>query len=186
MTGIDSAAHRPADPGNSAGGRERVEELFREHAASLQRFVLAMGYGDQHWAEDIVQETFIRAWKHSGRLQEMELPALRSWLFTVARRIVIDHWRVRAARPEETDGEPLAMLPGPDDTSKALEAMALTNALATLAPNQRTALIETYMKDRTVAEAAAHIGVAPGTLKSRIYLGLHSLRLALLEHDEAA
>jgi len=76
------------------------------------------------------------------------------------------------------------MLPGPDDTCKALEAMALSNALATLAPNQRTALIETYMKDRTVAEAAAHIGVAPGTLKSRIHLGLHGLRRALLEQDE--
>ncbi|MFI9825244.1 sigma-70 family RNA polymerase sigma factor [Streptomyces sp. NPDC052013] len=160
-----------------------IQVLYQEHATALFRFVLSLTDGDRHWAEDVVQETLVRAWKHAERLAEMEASGLRPWLVTVARRIVIDGWRARAARPRESDPAPLEMMPGPDEVSRALEVMLVSDALDSLKPTHRTALVETYLKGRTMTQAAAHLGVATSTLKSRVFHGLHALRLVLQEQD---
>ncbi|NYI90640.1 RNA polymerase sigma-70 factor (ECF subfamily) [Amycolatopsis endophytica] len=154
--------------------------LYREFGRPLLAFVITLTGGDRLWAEDVVQETLIRAWRNADKL-DREPEMLRAWLHTVARRIVIDGWRSRRARPQEVE-EPDANLVGvPDESDRTLAAMMLYEALQTLSAEHREAVLQTYLQDRTVNEAAAKLGVPPGTVKSRIYHAVRALRRALKE-----
>ncbi len=75
-----------------------VKELYDQHSAALFAYSLRLTSGDRHWAEDIVQEVLLRAWRNAGKL-DVTTSSLRPWLFTVARRMVIDGQRRRKARP---------------------------------------------------------------------------------------
>ncbi|MET7458651.1 sigma-70 family RNA polymerase sigma factor [Streptomyces sp. NPDC005574] len=160
-----------------------MEALYREHGNALLRFTAGL-CGDRQWAEDVVQETLLRAWRHAERLQAMEPSGIRPWLVTVARRLVIDAHRARSVRPRETNPATLELLPGPDEMAQALETMVVSKALDTLTPQHREALVETYLKGRTLAQAATVLGIPPGTMKSRVYYALNAMRLALRERDE--
>ncbi len=169
--------HRPpADtPGESLVGR-----LYREHASALHRYVLTLTGGDSHWAEDVVQETLVRAWRHAENLAD-GTASLRPWLATVARRIVIDDYRSRRARPQETGDKALETLAGPDELDRALSAMTIGDALATLTPAHREAIVESYLAGRTIRQAADVLGIPHGTAKSRVHYGLRALRRTLEE-----
>lgn len=157
-----------------------MRALYEEHAAALYAFVLRLVDGDRHRAEDVVQETLLRAWRNAGKLQRTPGSA-RPWLVTVARRIVIDGYRSRQARPHEVDPGPLESVPAADEIDRALRAMLISEAMADLTPAHRRVLVETYLRGRSVAEAAAELGVPPGTVRSRVFYALRSLRLALEE-----
>ncbi|MGW6218137.1 sigma-70 family RNA polymerase sigma factor [Streptomyces sp. NPDC055109] len=161
-----------------------VEKLYREHGVALLRITAGLCGGDRQLAEDVVQETLIRAWKHADQLAMMEPSGIRPWLVTVARRIAIDSHRAKSARPSEADPAPLEFLPAPDYITRALEVMLISDALDSLSESHRQALTETYLYGRTVVEAAQKLKVPPGTMKSRIYYALHSMRLALQEQEE--
>ncbi|MDH6109742.1 RNA polymerase sigma-70 factor (ECF subfamily) [Kitasatospora sp. MAP12-15] len=171
----DSRAGRPAD-----ADEELMRALYHEHAGPLLGFVLHLVGGDRQRAEDVVQETLVRAWRHADRL-EVEAGSVRPWLVTVARRIVIDNHRRGAARPQETDAAPLELLPAADDLDRALRMMMITDALGALSQAHREVIVETYLKGRTVGEVAAELGIPAGTVKSRIFYALRSLKLALEE-----
>jgi RNA polymerase sigma-70 factor (ECF subfamily) len=168
--------------GRAAAGtdEELMRVLYREHAGPLLGFVLHLVGGDRQRAEDVVQETLVRAWRHADQLDSRDR-SLRPWLVTVARRIVIDGHRRTAARPPETDPGPLELLPAEDELDRALRMMAITDALGALTQAHREVVVETYLKGRSVAEAAAELGIPEGTVKSRVYYALRSLRLALEE-----
>ena len=74
-----------------------MRQLHDEHAGALWGYCLRLTGHDRSRAEDVVQETFLRAWRHRAVLDSPP-PAVRSWLFTVARNIVIDEWRTSRAR----------------------------------------------------------------------------------------
>ena len=76
-----------------------MQQVHDEHADVLWRFCLRLVGNDRARAEDVTQETLLRAWRHHAVLDGSPA-AVRSWLFTVARNIVIDDWRSRKARPE--------------------------------------------------------------------------------------
>ena len=115
-------------------------------------------------------------------VQTCALPILRPWLFTVARRIVIDDHRSRQARPPEVDDSKLEFLPAAEDEmDRALRMMTITDAMDALTPAHREVLVETYLKGRTIDQAAQDLGVPPGTVRSRIFYALRSLKLALQE-----
>ncbi|PYC69030.1 RNA polymerase subunit sigma, partial [Streptomyces tateyamensis] len=84
-------------------------------------------------------------------------------------------------RPPETDPGPLELLPAEDELDRALRMMAITDALGSLTAAHREVVVETYLKGRSVAEAAIELGIPEGTVKSRVYYALRSLRLALQE-----
>jgi RNA polymerase sigma-70 factor (ECF subfamily) len=105
---------------------------------------------------------------------------------TVARRIVIDGHRSRQARPQEVDPSPLEVIPAEDEIDKALWLMTLSDALEDLTPAHREVLVETYFKGRTVNEAAATLGIPSGTVRSRVFYALRSMKLALEERGVKA
>jgi RNA polymerase sigma-70 factor (ECF subfamily) len=168
-----------------------VREVYAEHGDALLGHALRL-CGDRGRAEDIVQETVLRAWRHAERLETDDRP-LRPWLFTVASRLAIDEHRARAARPAEvgadvtgleTGGRPAAggwPETGSDELDRRLDVLQIADALNALSPPHRAVIVETYYRGRTVAEAAAVLGVPPGTVKSRVFYGLRALRDALEE-----
>lgn len=162
-----------------------MRALYREHAGPLLAYVLRLVAGDRQRAEDVVQETLIRAWKNAGSLNRVT-GSVRPWLVTVARRIVIDGHRSRQARPREVDPSPLEVIPAEDEIDKALWLMTLSDALDDLTPAHREALVETYFRGRTVNEAAEILGVPSGTVRSRVFYALRSMKLALEERGITA
>jgi RNA polymerase sigma-70 factor (ECF subfamily) len=147
---------------------------YAEHAAPLFRFVLGKTGGDRQLAEDVVQETMLRTWRNAGQIDSAR--ALRPWLYTVARHIVIDLHRGRTARPTEVGDEALEHAAGPDEIDRALTAQTVRALLATLPERHREALVEVYLRGRRIDEAAEILGVPPGTVKSRVYYALRMLR----------
>ncbi len=75
-----------------------VRALYDEHAAALWRYALRLS-GDRARAEDVVQETLLRAWQHPEVTDDSERSA-RAWLFTVARNMIIDERRSSRFRNE--------------------------------------------------------------------------------------
>ncbi|WP_459804367.1 sigma-70 family RNA polymerase sigma factor [Herbidospora sp. RD11066] len=158
---------------------ELVRALFDDHAGPLYGYVLRLT-GDPGRAEDIVQETILRAWKNP-----IADRPVRAWLFTVARNLVVDQARARKSRPQETGDEALAVLPAADELDKAVESWAIADALASLRPDHREVLLAVYYGGQSVKEASESLGIPPGTVKSRTYYALRALKLALEERGLA-
>ncbi|UFN44489.1 sigma-70 family RNA polymerase sigma factor [Nocardioides okcheonensis] len=159
-----------------------MQQLHDEHADVLWRFCLRLVDHDRGRAEDVVQETLLRAWRH-GEILASPPAAVRSWLFTVARHIVIDDWRSRRAHPET----PVEEVPeqhravDADQSDQLLLSWVVAEALTHLSRDHRTVLLECYYRGRPVADVARSLGVPPGTVKSRTHYALRALRLALEE-----
>jgi len=156
-----------------------IRMLYEEHARPLLMFALRLTGGDRQRAEDIVQETLLRAWRNAHRLGAQGHQSLRPWLITVARRIAIDDHRSERARPTEEYDRDLENFAESDSTDRVLRTITVTNALRTLSQPHREILIETYFRGRTVPEAAKELGLLLGTAKSRVYYALRALRSAL-------
>jgi len=156
-----------------------MRQLHEEHAAALWRFCLRLVGNDRARAEDVVQETMLRAWRHRAVLESTP-PAMRAWLYTVARNIVIDEWRGHRARTETT----VAKVPEhgrDDDSDQLLLSWVVADAITRLSPDHRAVLLECYYRGRSVSEAARRLGVPEGTVKSRTHYALRALKLALEE-----
>jgi RNA polymerase sigma-70 factor (ECF subfamily) len=161
---------------------ELIRALYSEHSGPLLRYALHLTSGDRQRAEDIVQETLLRAWLHPDAI--VSRPA-RPWLFAVARNLAVDAHRARQARPHEVGETALAMTAVPDTADRALESWAVADALRSLRPDHRAVLLETYYRGHSVAEAATVLGVPSGTVKSRTFYALRALKLALEERGLA-
>jgi RNA polymerase sigma-70 factor, ECF subfamily len=162
-----------------------LRRLWEEHAGALLAVVLRLTGGDRGRAEDVVQETLLQAWRHPEALDPARGP-IRPWLMTVARRLVVDQWRARQARPDEVGDDALAVVAAGDGVDEALDRWLVADALATLTHEHREALVHTYYAGRTVTEAAVVLGIPIGTVKSRVFYALRALRLALEERGVTA
>ncbi|WP_223837580.1 sigma-70 family RNA polymerase sigma factor [Streptomyces venezuelae] len=155
---------------------DALAELQREHGRALFGFLLGLTGGDAQRAEDLVQETLVRAWQHPEAL-ETDHASMRPWLFTVARRLAIDARRARLSRPREVDPQGLEHAPAPvDGVAGAVTAIDVRRALGGLGPEHREVLMQVYFRDRSVAEAARELGIPAGTVKSRTHYALRALR----------
>jgi RNA polymerase sigma-70 factor, ECF subfamily len=166
----------------AVGDEDLVRALYDEHAGPLLRYAMHLTSGDRQRAEDIVQETLLRAWQHPDAI--LSRPA-RPWLFAVARNLAVDAHRARQARPYEVGDAALALTAVPDTADRALESWAVADALRSLRPDHRAVLLETYYRGRSVAEAAAVLGIPAGTVKSRTFYALKALKLELEERGLA-
>lgn len=158
---------------------ELMRALYDEHVPALWGFALKLTSGDRVRSQDVVQEVLLRAWRHP-RVLDQSNGSARAWLFTVARRIVIDEWRARRTRSEFPTADPPEEIT-PDQTDQTVQSWMVAAALRKLSPEHRQALVECFYLGRTVPEAAARLGVPPGTIKSRTHYGLRALKLALEE-----
>jgi RNA polymerase sigma-70 factor, ECF subfamily len=141
--------------------------------------------GDEGAAQEVVQEVFLRAWRRADSF-DPTLASLRTWLFAIARHVVIDEVRRVAGRPwrRSLTGEPqdLAGAPvsGPADQA-VLDGWVVEEALRRLRPEHRDAVVATYLRGRPYAEVAGELGIPIGTVRSRVFYGLKALRLAMDE-----
>jgi RNA polymerase sigma-70 factor (ECF subfamily) len=171
-----------------------IRELYHDHAGVLLGYVRRLVGGDTARAEDVVQETLLRAWKNPQALDPGRPggASVRAWLLTVAKHLVIDGERARQARPREVPHpEDLGLastavaVNGNDDLDRVLLAHTMSEALDTLTPDHREVVEQLYFKDRSVADVARSLGVPEGTVKSRSYYALRALRIACEERGIA-
>jgi len=158
-----------------------LRTMHDEHGDALQAYALRLCQGDRQRAEDLVQETLLRAWRHPASMDPSQ-GSVRAWLFTTARNLAIDAWRRRSVRVTEvvTD-QPPEPPPEVNEADRAVEAWTIAEALNRLSPPHREVLMECFYRGRSVAEAAVRLGVPPGTVKSRTHYALRALRVALEE-----
>jgi RNA polymerase sigma-70 factor (ECF subfamily) len=155
----------------------RLAELYDAHASPVWRYVVHLT-GDRAGADDVVQETLLRAWRTPKVLDD---PATaRSWLLTVARHLVIDQSR-SARRRHELAVADLPERAAADATDALFDALVVEQALAELSRDHRAVIVRAYYGGRAVADIAAELGIPEGTVKSRLHYGLRALRLALQE-----
>ncbi|MBB5152479.1 sigma-70 family RNA polymerase sigma factor [Saccharopolyspora phatthalungensis] len=156
-----------------------LRKLYADYSPALHAY-LCRWLSDPHQAEDVVQETMLRAWRHADALSRPELGSAWGWLTKVARNIAIDKVRARRARPaevEESAGLGVGTLE--DHSNDVITSMSVADLLQTLLPEHRSVLYEVYFADRTAAGAADSLGIPVGTVKSRVHHALRKLRTAM-------
>lgn len=159
-----------------------IAALNEAFAGPLYVFALRR-LGSREAAEEVVQDTLVRAWRNAHRF-DPDRGSVATWIFAIARNLVVDHHRHRAARPRIAAVDPQDVEPDDLSTSEVdrlLETWQMAEALHRLTPEHRAALVEIYYRGRTIREAAEQLDCPEGTVKSRLYYGLRSLRTHLEE-----
>jgi RNA polymerase sigma-70 factor (ECF subfamily) len=160
-----------------ASSKARQEHLLHVLVADHGKALLAYAeklLSDRYLAEDIVQETLIRAWNHTERLYSTE-GSVRGWLLTVTRNLVIDRLRSAPSR-YETVGAENQDVTQRDHADSVLASVEAVGLLRLLSFEHREVLVHTYLCGRTVQETARILGIPAGTVKSRQHYALNNLR----------
>src|SRR4051812_26907671 len=174
-----------AEPRSRGGGDVQADDdallraLHDEHAGALWAYAVRLTNGDRAQAQDVVQETMLRAWRNP-KVLEQATGSARGWLFTVAKRIVIDDWRTARSRRERVTDE-LPERPVADEAERTVDRHIVMAALQKLSAEHRAVLHECYFRGSSVAEAAVALGIPPGTVKSRTHYAMRALKLDLEE-----
>ena len=161
-----------------------IRQLYSDHAEALFSYVRRFCL-DQAGADDVVQETFIRAWRHLPQLRADSRP-VRPWLFRVARNLLTDADRAARARPVTV---PASSAEDPGDESslgQVLDRQLVADALQHLSPAHRSVLVETFYRGGTTAVVARRLGIPHGTARSRLHYALQALRAHLQDQSAAA
>jgi RNA polymerase sigma-70 factor (ECF subfamily) len=151
-------------------------ERIAEHIPRLRRYARALA-GDQHAADDLVQDTLERAinkrhlWRPGSDL--------RAWLFAIMHNVFVNQLRSRQAHPEDALDEDALPAVAPADGAR-LEIRDLESALALLSPEQREVVLLVGLEQLTYAEVSHALGIPIGTVMSRLFRGRERLRLLII------
>ncbi len=180
----------------AAGGDEKAfNTLVEEHLREVYSFAVRL-VGNQHEAEDIVQETFVKVWKNLKKYNPAS-SKFKTWLTRIARNTCVDHLRKHKSVPfsefDNEEGENLLTQgleseePLQDETAAlAQDAAMIEKGLEQLSPAHREVLLLRYQEGLSFVEVASVIGASPNTIKSRHRRALHHLRtiLRIYQHED--
>jgi RNA polymerase sigma-70 factor (ECF subfamily) len=133
-------------------------------------------------AEDAVQETLLRAWKHAAAFDPAR-GTMRGWLYGILRNLLVDLARARARQPQTAPI--VADVEQSDEVESLVGSLTIMSALRRLSPEHRVAVYHCYLKQRPHREVARLLGVPVGTIRSRLFYARAALKDAL-EHIGAA
>jgi RNA polymerase sigma-70 factor, ECF subfamily len=170
--------HRPP-----LDSEDALRVLYRDHATALLAFA-EWFTDDRAAAEDAVQETFLRAWRHLPRLLADGRP-LRPWLRQVLRRVLIDADRAARAHPISLLDDVLIDRQVDGGYDVLLDRGLLARALDQLSPAHRQVLVEIYYRDVPAQRVAATLGIPAATVRTRLHYALRAVRRLLAERTEA-
>jgi RNA polymerase sigma-70 factor (ECF subfamily) len=175
-------ANTDAHRGKLDGDSDAVlRELYSHHAKALHGYV-GKFCPDRASADDIVQETFIRAWRHLPQLSADDRP-VRPWLFRVARNLLTDANRAARARPMTVQEQAAGEAGTESGLEEILDRQLVSAALQHLSPAHQSVLVETFYRGGTVAAVARELGIPHGTARSRLHYALDALRRQLQQND---
>jgi RNA polymerase sigma factor (sigma-70 family) len=174
--------------GLAAGDAEAATAFTRRFQARVYGLVLTI-VRDEATAEDVAQETFVRAWKHAGTYDPRR-GRVATWLLTIARNLAIDCIRVKTAPPLDPDLvasklQRAGMAGSPSDQGfPPDERERVRSAIAGLPEEQRRAVFLAAYLGRTAQEIGELEGVPLGTAKTRIRAAMLKLRDSLGSKNE--
>ena len=154
-----------------------LRQLYTRYAQALHKYVDRFRPG-LAGADDIVQETFIRAWRHLPQLAADD-QLVGPWLFRVARNLLIDADRAARSRPVTVEARPDLDLRHDDEFDQVMDRQLVADALQNLSPAHRMVLVETFYRGGTTAMVARQLGIPHGTARYRLHYALHALRQQL-------
>ena len=168
--------------GLGSGDPDAAAAFVRRFQSRVYGLALTMLH-DPGLAEDVAQETFVRAWRHAATY-DARRARVSTWLLTIARNLALDRARLRRATPLDPDAI-LAQLEVRESSAglDVHERDRLWTALAALPEEQRRALVLAAYAGRTAREISELDGIPLGTVKTRIRGAMTKLRATLgVEH----
>jgi RNA polymerase sigma factor (sigma-70 family) len=163
--------------GMAAGDREAAAGFVRRYQARVYGLALAV-VGVPAQAEEVAQETFVRAWRHAGGYDPRR-GRVATWLLSIARNAAVDVLRLRRDAPVEPETL-LALLTAVADTAdesdRLADAVRIRGALRELPRDQAAAVVMSVFYGYTAGEIAEREKIPLGTAKTRIRSGLGRLR----------
>jgi RNA polymerase sigma-70 factor, ECF subfamily len=166
----------------SGDADESMRALLRAYGGGIYGFALKR-LRDPGLSEEVVQEVMLRVWRSSDSFDERR-GTFRSWVYQIATNVVIDMHRRRGSRPVlvELAAEPAS---DPGSIEEEMERWQLQSAIAGLRPEHREVIALVHFEGLKLREAAERLRIPVGTVKSRCYYALESLRIALEEQGLA-
>ena len=186
MTQERTAAFDPVDAGSSllveiaAGSSAAFETFYDRYSAAVYGVLLKIA-GDAEDANDLLQETFVQAWKSASRFDRSRGSEI-AWLITIARSRALDRLRSRRSRSDRESSAGKEILAGASavDVSGEVELREarrlILTAMEELPPEQRQVLELAYFEGKSHSEIASELGQPLGSVKTRIQLGMRKLR----------
>jgi len=155
---------------------EPVAVLYRRYRGGLYGLGLRL-LGDPGLAEDLVQETFVRLWRIAGRYDPARA-TVAAYVFTIARTVALDLRRRRSSRPLAPEPAEDALAVG-DGAERVVRRLVVREAVDGLSPAHRQVIELTHYRGLSQREIADRLGVPLGTVKTRHFHALRSLRGSL-------
>ena len=161
----------------AAGSDTAFEELYRRYARRLKGFFFMQLGGDEELAADATHDVFLRAYEARDRYQEGR--KVDTWLFTIAYNICRNHYRSNAYEAQlmaSLDAEPVTDQQIEVELDAALLDEALAQVLSELPAPLHQLFSLHYQEELTIPQIAEIVGIAEGTVKSRLHKTMNMIR----------
>jgi RNA polymerase sigma factor (sigma-70 family) len=143
---------------------DSFEQFYRDHLRLV--YAMALARGASAWeAEDLAQETFLRAWRHCARIAGMEPLAQRAWLVRTLRNLMVDAWRRERSETAESEEPPGSSR---EPAEQVVLRLDVRRALAGLEEADREVVVLRYFVEMNSREISELLGVPEGTVRHRL------------------